>query len=43
MRPETSTEQAPSPLVSILFRIFSAMHCGVVLLDATKRILRLND
>jgi DNA-binding CsgD family transcriptional regulator len=43
MRPETGTEQAPSPLVSILFHIFSAMHCGAVLLDATKRILRLND
>ena len=43
MRPETSTEQAPSPLVSILFRIFSAMHCGAILLDATKRILRLSE
>ena len=43
MRPETGTEQAPSSLVSILFHIFSAMHCGAVLLDATKRILRLND
>src|SRR3954454_8894910 len=43
MRPETGLQQVPSPLVSILFRIFSAMHCGAVLLDATKRILRLND
>ena len=43
MRPDTGTEQAPSPLVSILFHIFSAMHCGAVLLDAAKRILRLND
>jgi len=40
---ETSAQQPPSPLVSILFHIFSAMHCGAVLLDATKRILRLND
>jgi hypothetical protein len=36
MRPETGTEQAPSPLGSILFRIFSAMHCGAVLLDGNK-------
>ena len=43
MRPETGLQQAPSPLVSILFRIFSAMHCGAVLLDAAKRILRQND
>jgi len=43
MRPETGTQQAPSPRVSILFHIFSAMHCGAVLLDAAKRILRLND
>src|SRR3954470_24737393 len=43
MRPETGTEQAPSPLVSILFHIFSAMHCGAILLDATKGILRLSE
>src|SRR3954453_4401250 len=40
---EASAQQTSSPLVSILFRIFSAMHCGAVLLDAAKRILRLND
>src|SRR3954464_13077299 len=43
MRPETGLQQVPSPLVSILFRLCTAMHCGAALLDATKRILRLND
>src|SRR3954451_17414169 len=43
MRPETGLQQAPSPLVSILFHIFSAMHCGAILLDESKGVLRLND
>jgi hypothetical protein len=43
MRRETGTEHAPSPLVSILFRLFTAMHCGAILLDATKRILSLSE
>src|SRR5215207_4942711 len=34
---------APSPLVPILFRIFNALHCGAILLDESKRIVRLND
>src|SRR3954451_3505015 len=40
---EASAQQASSPLVSILFRLFTAMHCGAILLDATKRILRLSE
>src|SRR5690348_16539262 len=43
IRPETGTQQASSPLVSILFRIFTAMHCGAVLLDGSKHILRLSE
>ena len=40
---EASAQQASSPLVSILFRLFTAMHCGAVLLDETKRILSLSQ
>src|SRR3954469_24374691 len=40
---EASAQQASSPLVSILFRIFTAMHCGAVLLDESKRILSLSQ
>src|SRR5215218_4418919 len=40
---EASAQQASSPLVSILFRIVTAMHCGAVLLDETKRILSLSQ
>src|SRR5689334_10328647 len=40
---EASPQQAASPLVSILFRIFTAMNCGAVLLDGDKRIICLND
>src|SRR3954466_123812 len=40
---EISAQQPPSPLVSILFRLFTAMHCGAILLDATKGILRLSE
>jgi DNA-binding CsgD family transcriptional regulator len=43
MRHEASPQQAPSPLVSILFRIFTALNCGAILLDSDKRIIRLND
>ena len=43
MQYETGLQQVPSPLVSILFHIFSAMHCGAILLDATKGILRLSE
>ena len=43
MRPETSAPYAPSPLVPILFRIFNALHCGAILLDENKHIVRLND
>lgn len=43
MRHETSAQQAPSPLVTILFRILNAMNCGAILLDAGKCILRLNE
>ena len=40
---EASAQQASSPLVSILFRIFTAMHCGAVLLGKDKRILSLSE
>src|SRR3954453_472413 len=40
---EASAQQASSPLVAILFRLFTAMHCGAVLLDETKRILSLSQ
>jgi DNA-binding CsgD family transcriptional regulator len=40
---EACPQQAASPLVSILFRIFTAMNCGAVLLDGGKCIIRLND
>jgi DNA-binding CsgD family transcriptional regulator len=43
MRHEASPQQAPSALVSILFRIFAALNCGAILLDSDKRIIRLND
>ena len=43
MRPEISAQQPASPVVSILFRLFAAMHCGAILLDGTKRILQLNE
>jgi len=33
---------APSLLVRILFRVFDAMNCGGILLDADKRILHLS-
>jgi hypothetical protein len=39
---EASPQEAPSPLVSTLFRIFAAMNCGAILLDESKRILYLN-
>ncbi len=42
MRHETGTQPPPTPVVSILFRIFTAMHCGAVLLDENKHVLRLN-
>jgi hypothetical protein len=41
MRHETGTQPPPTPVVSILFRIFTAMHCGAVLLDSGKHVLRL--
>jgi DNA-binding CsgD family transcriptional regulator len=43
MRHEASIQQVPSPLVSILFRIVTALNCGAILLDENKRIIRLND
>src|SRR3712207_230100 len=43
MLDETSAQPASSPLVSILFRIFTALNCGAILLNADKRIIRLND
>src|SRR5215218_3213855 len=42
MRQETSVQERIFSLVSILFRVFKAMNCGAILLDAEKRILRLN-
>src|SRR5829696_1209366 len=42
MRPEIGPQQSSSPLISILFRIFSAMHCGAFLLNASKRVTHLN-
>jgi DNA-binding CsgD family transcriptional regulator len=38
--PET---QNPSLLVSIIFRIFGAMTCGLILVDSYKRVSRLNE
>lgn len=43
MRHATIAQNAPSPLVSILFLILSALNCGAVLLDDRKTILRLSD
>ena len=43
MPDETSAQPASSSPVSILFRIFTAMNYGAVLLDGDKRIIRLND
>src|SRR5215210_4598318 len=43
MRHETGAQQTSSPLVSILFRIFTAMNCGAILLDKSKHVLRLNE
>jgi DNA-binding CsgD family transcriptional regulator len=43
MRHATLAQHAPSPLLSILFRILSALNCGAVLLDSRKTIIRLSD
>ena len=43
MRHEASVHQVPSPLIPILFRIFTALNCGAILLDENKHILHLND
>src|SRR5829696_7072419 len=43
MQHVASVQQASSPLVSILFRIFTVMNCGAILLDENKHILHLND
>jgi DNA-binding CsgD family transcriptional regulator len=43
MLDETSAQQAPSPLVSVLFRIFTAINCGAILLDGDKRTIHLSD
>src|SRR3954467_4620550 len=40
---ETGTQPLPSLVVSLLFRLFTAMHCGAILLDETKRILSLSQ
>src|SRR4051812_886743 len=43
MLDETSAQQAPPPLVSVLFRIFTAINCGAILLDGDKRTIHLSD
>jgi DNA-binding CsgD family transcriptional regulator len=43
MQHEASVHQVPSPLIPILFRIFTALNCGAILLDEDKHILHLND
>src|SRR5215213_7411095 len=43
MLQEIGAQQPASPLISILFGLFTAMHCGAVLLDETKRILSLSQ
>jgi DNA-binding CsgD family transcriptional regulator len=43
MARKTGNGNAPSPLVTILFRIFGAMSCGIILIDRDKRPLHLSD
>jgi DNA-binding CsgD family transcriptional regulator len=43
MQDAAGAQNALSPLVSVLFRIFSAMNCGAILLDGNKRVLHLNE
>jgi hypothetical protein len=42
MQHVASVQQALSPLVSILFRIFTALNCGAILLDSNKRTIHLS-
>ncbi len=43
MEPKLSGQPVPSLIVRVLFRVFDAMNCGGILLDADKRIVHTNQ